>query len=279
MRHRTFGSAGVQVPVVGQGTWQLEYGNADAAIEALRAGLDAGATHVDTAEAYGGGEVEELVAEAIRGRRDEVFLVSKVSPHHATEKGVVEACEASLSRLGTDHLDCYLLHWPGSHPLEETIAGFERLVKAGKIRSYGVSNFDVDLLRRAVEIAGPGRIACNQVLLNVKQRYAETRLLEVCREHDVALVAYSPFGKGDFPSPKSEGGQVLGEIAEAHGLSPYQVALAFLLRHPEVFAIPKASKPDHAKDNAAAGDAELTAEDIRRLEDVFPVTRTDLPTA
>ena len=165
-------------------------------------------THVDTAELYGGGRVESLVARAIAGRRDEVFLVSKVMPNHASRSGTVQACEASLQRLGTDHLDCYLLHWPGPHPLEDTLAAFEQLVQDGKIRSWGLSNFDVDDLEEALAIAGPRRIACNQVLYHLRARDIEDRVLPWCVEHEVAVVGYSPFGSGDFPAPQSRGGKV-----------------------------------------------------------------------
>ena len=185
MERRSF--AGVPVPVIGQGTWR--FGGREA-VDALRAGLDAGQTHIDTAEMYG---TEETVAEAIAGRRDEVFLVSKVLPSNASRRGTIAACEKSLARLRTDRLDCYLLHWPGSHPLEETLASFEELRRDGKVRSYGVSNFDQDLLRDAVRIAGPGRIACNQVLYNLAERHVEAKVLPVCRELGATLVGYSPF--------------------------------------------------------------------------------------
>ena len=207
MQRRTFGWTGVQVPVIGQGTWKMEGDSPAEALAALQAGLDAGMTHVDTAELYGGGRVESLVARAIAGRRDEVFLVSKVMPNHASRSGTVQACEASLRRLGTDHLDCYLLHWPGQHPLEDTIAAFEQLVRDGKIRSWGLSNFDVDDLEEALAIAGPRRIACNQVLYHLRARDIEGRVLPWCVEHEVAVVGYSPFGSGDFPAAAVAWGQ------------------------------------------------------------------------
>src|SRR5690242_749709 len=193
MTLRPFGASAVSVPVVGEGTWNMEGDDKKKAIAAIRRGLDLGVTHVDTAEMYGRGEVERLVGEAIRDRRDEVFLVSKVLPSNASHRGTVEACERSLKRLGTDRLDCYLLHWPGSHPLEGTIAAFEELQAAGKIRSYGVSNFDETLVAEAARIAGKGRIACNQVFYNLGERHIEANVLPRCRELGIALVGYSPF--------------------------------------------------------------------------------------
>ena len=276
---RSFGFTGAQVPVIGQGTWKMEDDPAVEALAALQAGLDAGMTHVDTAELYGGGRVESLVARAIAGRRKDLFLVSKVMPNHASRSGTVRACEASLMRLGTDHLDCYLLHWPGSYPLEETIAGFEQLVREGKIRTWGVSNFDVDDLQEALEIAGPGRIACNQVLYHLRARDVEDRVLPWCVEHEVAVVGYSPFGSGDFPHPQSRGGKVLAEIARPHGATPHQVALAFLVRNPHLFAIPKSARVARARENAAAAGLRLTRDDIVRLEEAFPLRRgRSLPT-
>jgi diketogulonate reductase-like aldo/keto reductase len=279
MEKRRFGWTGVQVPVIGQGTWKMEGDPPAEALAALQAGLDEGLTHVDTAELYGGGRVESLVGRAIAGRRDEVFLVSKVMPNHASRSGTIRACEASLKHLGTDHLDCYLLHWPGSHPLEETIAAFEELVRAGKIRSWGVSNFDVDDLEEALEIAGPRRIACNQVLYHLRARDIEDRVLPWCVEHDVAVVGYSPFGSGDFPQPQSRGGKVLGEIARAHGATPHQVALAFLIRDPHVFAIPKSARVERVRKNAAAAGLRLTPEEVARIEEAFQLRRgRPLPT-
>lgn len=269
MEKRVFGSTGVAVPVLGQGTWQMEDDDRASAIRALQAGLDLGMTHVDTAELYGYGEVEMLVAEALAGRRDEVFLVSKVMPNNATYAGTLQACERSLARLKTDWLDCYLLHWPGPHPLEETLRAFERLREDGKIRSWGVSNFDVDDLEEALAIAGPGRMACNQVLYHLRERHIEHRVLPWCERHGVAVVGYSPFGSGDFPEPGSPDGRVLAEVARAHGASPRQVALAFLVRHRSLFAIPKASREAHTADNAAAARLRLSAKDITRLEAAF----------
>ncbi|HEX8822746.1 MAG TPA: aldo/keto reductase [Archangium sp.] len=269
MEQRVFGSLGA-VPVLGQGTWQMEEDDQASAVRALQVGLELGMTHVDTAELYGYGEVEELVGEALAGRRDEVFLVSKVMPNNATYEGTLKACEQSLKRLRTDRLDCYLLHWPGPHPLEETVRAFERLRSDGKIRAWGVSNFDVDDLEEVLAIAGPGRLACNQVLYHLRERHIEHRVLPWCERHGVAVVGYSPYGSGDFPEPGSPDGRVLAEVARAHGATPRQVALRFLTRRHSVFAIPKASLEAHTRDNAAAERLRLTQEDLARLEEAFP---------
>jgi diketogulonate reductase-like aldo/keto reductase len=224
-------------------------------------------THIDTAEMYG--EAEPLVAEAIAGRRDEVFLVSKVLPQNATRAGVVAACERSLKRLRTDRLDGYLLHWRGRHPLAETIAGFEALVRDGKILSWGVSNFDVGDLEEALAVAGPGRIACNQVLHHLGERAIEHEVIPWCERNGVAVVGYSPFGHGRFPRPDSPGGQALGEVAARHGATPRQVVLAALGRR--TFVIPKASTPSHAQDNAGAGELQLDAADFDAIDAAFPL--------
>jgi diketogulonate reductase-like aldo/keto reductase len=270
VKHRPFGWTGVPVPVVGQGTWNLERDDRRRAVAALRAGLDQGLTHIDTAEMYGSGVVEELVGEAVAGRRNETFLVSKVLPSNASFERLLRACEASLRRLRTDRLDLYLLHWPGPHPLERTIAGFERLVRDGKIRFYGVSNFDADEMAQAVAIAGERRIACNQVLYHLRERSIEHAVAPWCVAHEIAVVGYSPFGSGRFPAASSAGGRRLARIARAHAASPRQVALAFLVRQPGVFVIPKASHPLHVSDNAAGGGIELTRHDVAELEAAFP---------
>ena len=270
MERRKFGPTRSKVPVIGQGTWYIETGQRAPAVAALRRGLDLGMTHIDTAEMYGNGAAEQIVGEAIAGRRDEVFLVSKVVPQHASRSGTIAACEKSLARLKTDRLDCYLLHWPGSYPLEETIAGFEHLKRAGKLRSWGVSNFDVDGLEELLTIAGEGSIACNQVLYHLRERAIEHAVLPWCEAHDVAVVAYSPFGHGDFPGPRSAGGRVLQEIGEAHSATPRQVALRFLVRRPALFTIPKASSVEHAAENASAGNLDLTDTQIARIDAAFP---------
>jgi diketogulonate reductase-like aldo/keto reductase len=268
MRQQKFGTNGPEVPVIGQGTWYIDRGGRKGAVAALRRGIDLGMTHIDTAEMYG--DAELVVAEAIAGRRDDVFLVSKVLPSNASRRGTITACERSLARLKTDRLDCYLLHWRGSYPLSETVAAFEQLVSAGKIRSWGVSNFDVGDLDEMLAAAGQGRIACNQVLYHLKQRAIEHAVIPWCEQHGVAVVAYSPFGHDDFPSARSKAGEVLQAIAQAHGASPRQVALGFLTREPQVLAIPKASSEQHAADNAAAGTLKLGSDEIAALDLAFP---------
>ncbi|MEA2885285.1 MAG: hypothetical protein QOH32_4541 [Bradyrhizobium sp.] len=268
MKHHPFGSHGPQVPVIGQGTWYIDHGDRATAVAALRRGLDLGMTHIDTAEMYG--DAELVVADAVAGRRDDVFLVSKVLPGNASRRGTIAACERSLQRLRTDRLDCYLLHWRGSVPLTETVAAFDELVAAGKIRSWGVSNFDVDDLDELLDIAGSGKIACNQVLYHLQERAIEHAVIPWCEAHGTAVVAYSPFGHNDFPSPRSKAGAVLQQIADAHRASPRQVALAFLTRPRSVFAIPKAGTPEHAAENAAAGDLTLSDAEIATLDKAFP---------
>jgi diketogulonate reductase-like aldo/keto reductase len=269
MQSRPFGPASRDVAVIGQGTWLIESGDRAAAVAALRKGLDLGMTHIDTAEMYGSGAAEEVVAEAVAGRRDEVFLVSKVLPENASRAKTRAACDKSLARLRTDRLDCYLLHWRGSYPLEETIAAFNELQRAGKILSWGVSNFDVADLDEAREIAGD-RITCNQVLYHLQERAIEHEVLPWCERHGVALVGYSPFGHRDFPGPRTAGGRVLAELAAAHGVTSRQVALSFLTRRPPLFVIPKASSPAHVDENARAGDLRLSDNELARIDAAFP---------
>jgi len=273
MERRTFGRTDVAVPVLGQGTWMLERTDRRSALAALRRGLDLGLLHVDTAELYGSGRVEELVGEVVTARRDEVYLVSKVLPKNASTAGTIAACERSLRRLRTDRLDCYLLHWPGSHPIADTIAGFERLRRDGKIRAWGVSNFGVEELEEAAAVVGATSIACNQVLYHLEERSIEHEVMPWCEAHAVAVVGYSPFGSGRFPSTSSRAGRVLGDIAAAHGASPHQVALQFLVRRPSLFAIPKAGRVAHVEDNAAATTLALTDDDLARLDAAFPRPR------
>src|SRR6201996_188146 len=268
MNNKPFGKDGPGVSVIGQGTWYLDRGDRKRAIAALQRGIEAGMTHIDTAEMYG--DAELVIADAIAGRRDEIFLVSKVLPSNASRRGTITACERSLKRLKTDRLGCCLLHWRGSYPLAETVAAFEELVSAGKIRSWGVSNFDSDDLDEMLDVAGQGKIACNQVLYHLQERAIEHAVIPWCAEHGVAVVAYSPFGHNDFPSPRSKAGEVLQTIATAHGVSVRQVALGFLTRKASVFAIPKASTPEHAADNAAAGALTLSAAEITALDRAFP---------
>ena len=268
MQHRRFGSAGRDVSVVGQGTWYIDRAHRPSAIAALRRGIDLGMTHIDTAEYYG--EAENIVGEAIAGRRDDVFLVSKVMPQNASRSGTIAACERSLKRLRTDRLDCYLLHWRGSYPLAETFAAFAALKASGKILSCGVSNFDVADLDEAEAAAGKGEIACNQVLYHLQERAIEHAVLPWCAAHEVAVVGYSPFGHDDFPQAASKGGRVLQDIAVTHGASARQVALAFLVRAAPLFTIPKASNPEHAAQNAGAGDLRLSEQEIARINAAFP---------
>jgi diketogulonate reductase-like aldo/keto reductase len=268
LQTKKFGGKGPDVPVIGQGTWYIDRGDRKSAVTALRRGIDLGMTHIDTAEMYG--DAELVVAEAIAGKRDEIFLVSKVLPSNASRRGTITACERSLKRLQTDRLDCYLLHWRGSYPLDETVAAFAELAAAGKIRSWGVSNFDTEDLHELLAVAGRGKIACNQVLYHLQERAIEHAVIPWCEAHGVAVVAYSPFGHNDFPSPRSKAGEVLQRIADAHGASPRQVALSFLTRNPVVFTIPKAASAEHAADNAAAGKLTLSESELAALDKAFP---------
>jgi diketogulonate reductase-like aldo/keto reductase len=272
MKHHPFGSTDREVAIIGQGTWYLEQGNAESAIGALRRGLDLEMTHIDTAEMYGSGAAESLVGKAIEGRRDEVFLVSKVLPHNASRTGTIGACERSLKRLKTDRLDCYLLHWRGSHPLNDTVAAFDRLRADGKILSWGVSNFDVDDLDALSEVAGGGKPVCNQVLYHLRERAIEHAVIPWCEENGIAVVAYSPFGHaGGFPDAQTAGGRVLKAIADRHESTPRQVALGFLTRRPSLFAIPKASNPAHTDENAGAGALHLSEDDTAQIDVAFPL--------
>jgi diketogulonate reductase-like aldo/keto reductase len=255
---------GASVPLVGQGTWHMgenpaERGNE---IAALRLGIELGMTLIDTAEMYGEGGAEEVVGEAIRSCRDQVFLVSKVYPHNASRKGVPEACERSLRSLGTDCLDLYLLHWRGQYPLAETVEAFERLKEAGKIRRWGVSNLDLDDMR---ELDAPD-CAVNQVLYNPQERGIEFDLLPWCQAQGMPVMAYCPLGQG--------GGllrhQAILDIARRHGVEPAQIALAWSLRQPEVLVIPKSSNPAHVRLNASAAELTLSADDLVLLDKAFP---------
>jgi len=267
MQH-PFGATGVSVAAIGQGTWYIDRADRRAAVASLQRGLDLGLTHIDTAEMYG--DAELVVADALAGRRDACFLVSKVLPGNASRRGTIAACERSLARLRTDRLDCYLLHWRGETPLEDTVAAFEDLVAAGKIRSWGVSNFDVSDLEELVAVAGEGRIACNQVLYHLRERAVEHAVMPWCQDHNVALVAYSPFGHDDFPQPASAGGRVLGDIAAHHAATARQVALAFLTRQEFTFAIPKAADLAHAADNAAGAQVTLSDAECAAIDKAFP---------
>jgi diketogulonate reductase-like aldo/keto reductase len=271
MERRRFGPTEREVAMVGQGTWYIESADRGSAIAALRRGIDLGLTHIDTAEMYGSGAAEELIGEAIVGRRDELFLVSKVLPQNASRRGTLAACDRSLARLGSDRLDCYLLHWRGSHPLEETIAAFVQLKQQGKILSWGVSNFDVGDLDSVLRIAGEGNLACNQVLYHLEERAIEHAVIPWCERHQVAVVAYSPFGHGRFPGPRTTGGRLLNQIAAGHKATVRQVALRFLARRPSLFVIPKASSLEHVAENAGAADLQLTETEIAQIDKEFPL--------
>jgi diketogulonate reductase-like aldo/keto reductase len=271
MESRPFGSPSRQVSEIGQGTWNIEHVPVRTAMEALRRGIDLGMNHIDTAEMYGSGKAERLIAKAIAGRRNEIYLVSKVPPSNASRKGVVQACEASLARLNTDRLDCYLLHWRGSYPLPETVAAFDQLIRDGKILSWGVSNFDLDDLEEVYSLSSSYPPACNQVLYHLEERAIEHAVIPWCSTHGIAVVAYSPFGsQSGFPAPQSAGGRLLQQIADLHGATSRQVALRFLLRNSSVLVIPKASTPEHVVENAKAGELELNSAEMARIEATFP---------
>jgi diketogulonate reductase-like aldo/keto reductase len=265
---------GERIPKLGQGTWEMGERTARRReeIAALREGIALGMTLIDTAEMYGDGATELLVGEALEGLRDEVFLVSKVYPHNASRRGVQTACEASLKRLGTDRLDLYLLHWRGGVPLEETVEGFEALVRAGKIRHWGVSNFDTDDLEELFAVPGGEACATNQILYNVARRGPEFELLPWSAEHRMPVMAYSPVDHARLPKRSP-----LDDIAQAHGVSVYQVAMAWVLRQPGVCAIPKAARLEHVRDNRAALDLVLSAQDYAALDAYFKPPRGKRP--
>jgi diketogulonate reductase-like aldo/keto reductase len=261
---------GARVPALGMGTWHMGEDRAPRKREvaALRAGLDLGITLIDTAEMYGDGGAEEVVGTAVTGRRDEVFIVSKVYPHKASAKGMPVACERSLHRLRTDRIDCYLLHWRGRVPLAETIEAFERLRSDGKIARWGVSNFDVDDMAELLALPQGARCATNQVLYNIAERAAEWRLLPLLREHRIPLMAYSPLGQGELLRDHR-----LAAIAQRAHATPAQLALAWTLRHRDVVAIPQSSDPTHIGENRRAVDLTLDASTLRAIDDAFPPPR------
>jgi diketogulonate reductase-like aldo/keto reductase len=279
MIKRTFGNTGQLLPVIGQGSWNFSSGKSEIekAYAALQTGIEQGMDHIDTAEMYGDGRSEEIIGQAINGlHRENLFLVSKVLPSNATYKGTITACEKSLKRLNTDYLDCYLLHWRGSHPLSETIRGFEKLIDDGKIRSMGVSNFDVEDLQEALESASKP-IACNQILYNLYTRAPERRLMPFCSKNKIAVVAYTPFAQKKPPQKGTITGDLLEEIASNHNATPNQVILSFLVRDENVFTIPKAAEQDHVIENAGAGKFKLTESEVKRISDAFPVPDRDIP--
>lgn len=269
MKTRTFGNTGREIAVIGQGTWEIDRGDRGSAVAALRRGLDLGMTHIDTAEMYG--EAELVVAEAISGRRDEVYLVSKVLPENASLEGTIAACERSLQRLKTDRLDGYLLHWRGQQPLEETVAAFLKLLQQGKILSWGVSNFDVPDLEEVRQVAGGQPPACNQVLYHLEERAIEHAVIPWCEKHGVAVVAYSPFNQGKPPDASGRRGRLLREVASRHHATPLQVALAFLIRCSFLFTIPKAGRIQHVEENAGGGELQLTESELARIDAAFPL--------
>jgi diketogulonate reductase-like aldo/keto reductase len=269
MKLKAFGPTNRDVSAIGQGTWRIDKGDRTAALAALRRGLDLGMNHVDTAEMYG--DAEEIVAEALAARRDRLYLVSKVLPQNASRQGTIAACERTLKRLRTDRLDCYLLHWRGSHPLGETVAAFEQLKREGKILAWGVSNFDVADLEEICQISAPSIPACNQVLYHLEERATEHAVIPWCEDRGIAIVAYSPLGQGKLAERNHRGRRVLAEVAEAYQATPAEIALAFLVRRGSAFAIPKASKLEHVEENAKAGDLRLTESAVARIDNAFPL--------
>jgi len=265
--------SGVAVPALGQGTWKMgeQARHREAEVRALQAGIDLGLTLIDTAEMYAEGGAEEVTGAAIAGRRDAIFLVSKVLPSHASHEQTVRACERSLKRLGTDRIDLYLLHWRGGYGLDDTISGFEALQKAGKIGLWGVSNFDVADMDELLSLGGAA-VATNQVLYNLTRRGIEHDLLPWHARHQVPVMAYSPIEQG-----RLAGHRGLEAVARRHGKTPAQIALAFVLAQPGVIAIPKASTPDHVRDNAAAAEIVLSAEDLSMLNAAFPPPKRRTP--
>jgi diketogulonate reductase-like aldo/keto reductase len=266
--------SGEPIPVLGQGTWGMgeDPRRRDEEVTALRLGLDLGMTVIDTAEMYGDGGAERIVGEAIQGRRERVFLVSKVLPSNASRNGTLAACEKSLKRLGTETIDLYLLHWRGRFPLSETVAAMGALQDAGKIRHWGVSNFDVDDMEELFTVADGNTVAANQVLYNLTRRGIEFDLLPWCQERGVPIMAYSPIEQGrllNHPQIKF--------IAGRHAATPAQIALAYVLTQPGVMAIPKATSPEHVRDNRVAANIELTDDDLATLDAAFPPPRSKQP--
>jgi diketogulonate reductase-like aldo/keto reductase len=265
---------GAVMPNLGLGTWRMGENSAmrGEEVAALKLGLDLGMDLIDTAEMYGDGGAEAVVAEAIAGRRDDVFLVSKVLPHNASYAGTLAACERSLARLRVEQLDLYLLHWPGEHPLDETLRAFTKLTEQGKIGHYGLSNFDLDEIDRAERLDGGSRLCAHQVLYNLERRGIERNLIPWCASRNVAIMAYSPLEQG-----RLRPNDVLRRVAVRHDASPAQIALAWTLRHDNVVAIPKAARPAHVRDNAKAADIVFTQEDLDDIDRAFPPPRGDVP--
>jgi diketogulonate reductase-like aldo/keto reductase len=265
---------GERIPQLGLGTWHMGERGTDRAAEAkaVRAAIDLGVTLIDTAEMYGDGGAEEVVAAATAGIRDKVFIVSKVYPHNASRTGAVAACERSLKRLGTDRIDLYLLHWRGSHPLSETVAAFERLKADGKIRHWGVSNFDVDDMAELRRVANGANCVSNQVLYHLGSRGIDFDLIADCAAHKEMVMAYSPLGQGAILRNPA-----LASVAKKHGVTPAAVAIAWTMRHPNVVSIPKAARLEHVSENAAAASLSLDSSDLAVLDAAFPPPKRKLP--
>ncbi|MBV9720223.1 MAG: aldo/keto reductase [Candidatus Eremiobacteraeota bacterium] len=273
MKTKPFGTTGADLPVLGQGTWNMPEAGArrKQAQSAIRRGIELGMVHIDTAEMYGAGRVEELVGEAIRGiARERLFIATKVLPSNATYHGTLAAAERSLRRLGCDYLDLYLLHWPSPHPLGETMRAFDALVQQGKTRFVGVSNFDTHEMLEAAEHLRAAPLACNQVLYHLCERGIEHELIPAARRARIAIVAYTPFGRGGFLRAGSGGLDTLQRVAAKHGASVRQVALAFLTRDPNLFAIAKAARMEHVEENARAGSLELDPQDVAEIDAAYP---------
>src|SRR5579862_1421012 len=271
---KPFGPAGVDVAVIGQGTWDIpESGDRlTEAKQAIRRGVELGMTHLDTAEMYGSGRVEELLGDAIAGiPRERIFVTSKVLPSNALYDATLKACEKSLRRMRLEYFALYLLHWPSAHPLEETMRALETLVEQGKTRFIGVSNFDLGEMNEAASYLRSVPLSCNQVLYHLRERGIEHALVEAARNRGIAIVAYTPFGRGGFPRASSEGGAALEAIANKHAATPRQVILAFLTRHPNAFTIPKAASVAHVEENARAGELVLDAADVAAIDTAFPL--------
>jgi diketogulonate reductase-like aldo/keto reductase len=273
VKTKPFGPTGIDVSVIGQGTWDFpESGDRlTEAKQAIRRGVELGMTHLDTAEMYGSGRVEELLGDAIVGiPRESIFVTSKVLPSNARFDATLKACERSLKRMRLDYFDLYLLHWPSGHPLEDTMRALETLVAQGKTRFVGVSNFDVDDMIEAQSYLRNVPLACNQVLYHLQERGIEHALIPEARKRNVAIVAYTPFGRGNFPRAESKGGGLLAQVGAKHGATPRQVIVAFLTRDANVFTIPKASRIAHVEENAAAGDLVLDSADCEAIDAAFP---------
>ncbi|HZZ00197.1 MAG TPA: aldo/keto reductase [Candidatus Baltobacteraceae bacterium] len=276
MRNKPFARTGVDLPVIGQGTWDVPESGARLVQgkAALLRGIELGMTHVDTAEMYGSGRVEEIVGETIAGvPREKLFLTTKVLPGNASYEGALAAADRSLRRLRVDYVDLYLLHWPSEHPLEETMRALEALATQGKTRYVGVSNFDAAEMLEAAGYLRDVPLTCNQVLYHVRERGAERGVIPTANERGIAVVAYTPFGRGRFPRRESEPGGVLDAVARKHGATPRQVILAFLTREPNVFTIPKAASVPHVEENAGASDVVLDAGDVDAIDAAFPLGR------